>query len=281
LTTQLRDITGSKALPIWLDMNCGYDSHMCDGGEPCIVEFTHPITGNTTIRSIAEHAIDILDGGVTLMAYYDNIESVLDRSAAEVTWVKEKDTAMEVVVAFNLKYSEEVPAASTLYDQGLETLEFFINETQIALEPSRFAIHHYGYFNMLSPPENVTEAYTRDFYWWCSTSTTGVDACNIYDADHRAQLITFMHAYGGHTVYIDAPAIVALEPPTGDQQILVDFIEELNDHGFKSQLIFGSHEWSLTEHHHIPLSYATNALRMLNYYGTTVNVTAGDACSCE
>lgn len=99
------------------------------------------------------------------------------------------------------------------------------------------------------------------------------DYCDIYNASSRAYLISFAKAHAVHTVYIDAPAIVNLVPPTGDQALLCNFIRELNTNGIQSQLIFGAASWSLAANHNIPLGYARNANRMIEHYGDTVEAT--------
>lgn len=135
----------------------------------------------------------------------------------------------------------------------------------------RFAVHHYGFYVNMDPPSvSDTADNKRDLYWWCS----GYANCDIYNDAACDDLVTFCEEHAVSAVYIDAPAIVALTPPTGDQQILIDLIGRLADISVETHLIFGEYSWALADNHDEAVETATNAVRMVNYYGNLTEVSS-------
>ena len=272
LLQQLQPIAADAGLLLSLDMNADYDGAQCGGS--CALSF-----GGST-KQLSDHCIDLVDRTI-LMAYSNNGTLAVEHSSHEVAYADSLSPSLHkrTLIGANLKFND-IPSEKYPSLAAMETgLSIAYQAFSAGPSFSRFAVHTYGYYVESSPPLVLegTPAQAREVYWWCNAQSL----CDVYSQSDQDALISFAKAHAIVVVYIDAPAIVNLAASftdcSEDLLTLSTFIRKLNDNGIASELIFGAANWALTANHHIPLTYANNAVKFVQLCGDQVSGSSSTA----
>ncbi|KAH3762240.1 Ras family [Pelomyxa schiedti] len=273
LVSELKSLSEPEGLLLSFDLNADLDGPQCPP--------TCSITWHGTTKSLVEHTLDMLDWA-TLMAYFNDSSDIISHCQGEVSYATTELNGKTLAIGVNLEPADTASSLSeTLADDGLDVMEQYLDDVwqTFSVDQSaniRFAIHHYGFYVNMSPgPVEDIPAHSRDIYWWCSDYAN----CDIYDESAEAEFADFCSAHASHNVYIDAPAIVALTPPSWDQQYLVDYITTLYARGIHTHLIFGQYNWALEENHYKAIKTLNNTIRMLRYYGNLTEISSSSSDS--
>eukprot|EP01104_Vermistella_antarctica_P019278 TRINITY_DN7480_c0_g1_i1.p1 TRINITY_DN7480_c0_g1~~TRINITY_DN7480_c0_g1_i1.p1 ORF type:complete len:451 (+),score=100.61 TRINITY_DN7480_c0_g1_i1:168-1520(+) len=274
LAQSLHAITHPAGLTLRWDLNVDQDggygapNTQC---EDCL------LTVGGLRKLVSEHILDASDGAC-MMLYHSTAENRFARGSGEAMYAKRlKRSNFDLGVALNLKtdskYTSDTLADDIIAAGGsLAPLEDAIDDAfemyaAVGTPLQSAAIHTYGYWRSFDPPSLGAGSAMRDIYLWCSG---GAYSCNIYDDDARAEWLSFASAHRVRRIYLDAPAIVRLEPPSWDQDLLVQFCAEAHALGMEVELIFGKASWALADEHEIakgPLVNARAAVAMVEEYG--------------
>jgi hypothetical protein len=268
LLHKLHDLTWPAGLYLAVDLNAYYDSGQCGS---CMLVY------RGVNQTLMEHAVEAVDE-ICVMDYFP-VASMVAAAQNEVATAQR--LGKSVVLALN--FISSGPSSETLWDDGLAVLEsslemlyneFRVNQGMTALRGT--AVHTYGYYRSVNPPAvAATPARMRDLYWWSAPNVT----TDIYDDADRIWALNFSSSHAVAQLYIDAPAIVALAPPSYDQNLLTSFIGMLKNQSISSQLIFGHASWCLVENHDLALAKATASINYIASYGVLTNLPNFDGSS--
>ena len=261
LLHKLHDLTWPAGLYLAVDLNPSYDGGQCGG---CVLEY------RGVSQTLMRHVVEIVDE-ICVMDYV-NVGSLVAAVQNEVDAAQQLKKS--VVLALN--FISSGPVSETLWDDGVAVLEsslemlyneFRVNQGKTALRGT--AVHTYGYYRSVDPaPVAPAPARMRDLYWWSSPNVT----TNIYNGADRQWVMNFSTSHAVAQLYVDAPAIVALTPPSYDQNLLTTFIGSLKNLSISSQLIFGDATWCLSANHDQAVAKVTATITYVGAYGVMTDL---------